>query len=142
MTVLLATDGSAHADAAAEHAIEVAATRDSSLELISVLETRTAYDNAIVEPDQVRANLREEAQDTLTTLAERAREQGLTCETTVAEGVPADEIVERAEAVDAETIVLGARGRSSFKTVLLGSVAESVLDRAVPSVILVRGSAH
>jgi nucleotide-binding universal stress UspA family protein len=53
-------------------------------------------------------------------------------------GEPADVIVERATALDAEMIVMGSRGRTGFARLVLGSVAEKVIRTSHCSVLVVR----
>ena len=55
-------------------------------------------------------------------------------------GAPADEIVAAATHVDADLIVLGARGRGTMKRLRLGSVSEKVLRDARCPVLIVKGS--
>jgi nucleotide-binding universal stress UspA family protein len=56
----------------------------------------------------------------------------------VTSGYPAERIVALAGAVDAELIVLGTHGRTGFKRIALGSVAEEVVRRAPCTVHVVR----
>ena len=53
-------------------------------------------------------------------------------------GDPAREILDYAEANDVDHVVMGSRGRSSIKRLLLGSVSETVTRRAPMSVTVVR----
>ncbi|MFC7074555.1 universal stress protein [Halovenus rubra] len=53
-------------------------------------------------------------------------------------GRPADEIVDYANTEDIDQIVMGSRGLSGVKRVLLGSVAETVVRRAETPVNIVR----
>jgi nucleotide-binding universal stress UspA family protein len=59
--------------------------------------------------------------------------------TTVAayEGDPATTIVDRSLAIGADLLVMGTHGRSGFERLLIGSVAESVLQKAPCPVLLV-----
>lgn len=56
----------------------------------------------------------------------------------VTSGYPAERIVALATAVDADIIVLGTHGRTGFKRIALGSVAEEVVRRAPCTVHVVR----
>ena len=56
----------------------------------------------------------------------------------IVEGFPPTAILSTAEEVGADLIVLGTRGRTGIRRVLLGSVAEDVLRRAKCSVLVVR----
>lgn len=54
------------------------------------------------------------------------------------EGYPADELVRHAEAVDAEMIVVGSRGRGDFASLVLGSTSHRVVNHAPCDVLVVR----
>ena len=139
--ILLATDGSSDADAALEHAIELATSSDATLHIVSVVETRTAYDNAIIDPEEVKKNLTADATDAVEHAQAVANEAGITCETTVAEGPPPEQILTLIEEIGADAVVLGATGRSSFKRLILGGTAERLLKASPVPVIVIGGGA-
>ncbi len=56
----------------------------------------------------------------------------------VSSGNTPEQIVEVAEAADAELIVLGSRGMSEWKSLVLGGVANKVVQHAACPVLLVR----
>ena len=128
--ILVATDGSEHAAEAATHALNAAERFEATLHALYVIETRTAYDNAIVNPEEVRENLREIGDEALAELRERADRRGVSLVTTIEEGVPADQVLQYCDEEGIDAVYLGARGHSDFKTVLLGSTAETVLAEA------------
>lgn len=136
-SILVATDGSEAASVAVEHAIELADRLGATLYGVAVVETRTEYDNAIVDPDEVESHLRERAETSLATLEERAAGAEVPVETAVRVGVPHEEIVTYADDCDADAIVIGARGRSSFKGALLGSTVDAVVRLATRPVLVV-----
>ena len=73
-------------------------------------------------------------------LAERARTLeawDIDTETVVRTGDPADEILDVEAAVTPSTILVGAKGRSRIRRLLLGSVSEEVVARAAGNVFLV-----
>jgi nucleotide-binding universal stress UspA family protein len=53
-------------------------------------------------------------------------------------GDPAEQIIKQAKAVKTDLIVMGTRGRSALKGLLLGSVASKVLAHASTPVTVVR----
>ena len=63
---------------------------------------------------------------------------GVEGDAVLTEGPPAPAIVELAERLPAETIVVGTAGRTGIKRMLLGSVAEAVVRSAPCSVLVVR----
>jgi len=70
-----------------------------------------------------------------------ARLGGVPAETVVRFGEPAAEILREAEAFGADVIAVTTTCRSGVKRALLGSVAEQLLRKAAPTVMLVRPSA-
>lgn len=138
-TVLVATDGSSDAGAALSHAIELATAVNATLHAVSVVETRTAYDNAIIDPEEVRANLRADAREALERAQAVAEDAGIECQTTLEEGPPPDRILETIEVVGADAVVVGATGRSGFKRLVLGGTAEKLLESASVPVIVIGG---
>ena len=139
-TLLLATDGSADAGDALEHAVELAAAAGARLHVISVVETRTAYDNAIIDPEEVKANLRADATDAVERAEAAATESGVECHTEVVEGPPPVRILEAAERTGADAIVVGATGRSGFKRLVLGGTTERLLEASPIPVIVIGGA--
>jgi nucleotide-binding universal stress UspA family protein len=72
------------------------------------------------------------ARDELTKMREQAAEAGLegSVENRFCQGDPATEILLAAEETGCDMIVLGSHGRTGFRRLLMGSVAESVIRRA------------
>jgi nucleotide-binding universal stress UspA family protein len=137
--VLLATDGSDGAAAALAHAVTVASADDATLHAVSVVETRTAYDNAIVDPEEVRANLRADARAALSTATDRAEAAGLEHTSTLEEGPPPEVLLSAIDRTGADLVVCGATGRSGFKRLVVGSTAERLLEAAPVPVAVVSG---
>lgn len=136
--ILVATDGSDAARRAATHAVDLARRYGATLHAVYVVETRTEYDNAIVDPSVVRRNLREEGEAAVDEVASLAGGD-VDVRTAVREGVPHEELLAYAEERDVDLIVVGAKGRAAVSTLLLGSVADAVV-RTAPVPVLVVGS--
>lgn len=73
----------------------------------------------------------------LAELANQLEEWGITTRTEVRHGDPADEILAVEDAVDSTTILVGTRGHSRLRRLLLGSVSEDLVARANGNVMLV-----
>ncbi|MWV39391.1 universal stress protein [Natrialba sp. INN-245] len=136
-SILVATDGSDGAADATDHAVELAGRFDVPLYGVAVLETRTEYDNAIVDPEEVERRQRERAEDALSSLEAAATDANLSVETVIRSGVPHEQILAVAADHDVGVIVVGARGRSSLKRVLLGSTVDGVVRLADRPVLVV-----
>ncbi|ELY59975.1 universal stress protein [Natronolimnohabitans innermongolicus] len=133
-SILVATDGSETAAAAAEHAIGLARQFDAELSAVTVLESRTEYDNAIVDPEVVEKRRRAAAEETLEDVSASARDASVPIETAIRTGVPHEEILAEADDCEADVIVVGARGRSSLRRQLLGGTVDALVriaDRPV-----------
>ena len=62
----------------------------------------------------------------------------LSITTVVVNGIPKSAILEKAEAFDADLIVVGSQGHGAFSRFLLGSVSQSLATHADCSVLIVR----
>ncbi len=73
----------------------------------------------------------------LASLAERLGEWGLDARTEIRRGDPATEILAAEAEHDPSTLLVGSRGRSRLRRLLLGSVSEEVVAKATGNVFLV-----
>ena len=92
-----------------------------------------------LEGEPTHAQARQATTAYLEKQAERLREQGITVETAVRLGNPAEEILEQTMARQAEVIVMSTHGRSGLARWALGSVAERVARAAPVPVLLMPG---
>ena len=93
-------------------------------------------------PADFWANVKQDALASLSGYAERLQCQGIQVSETVREGYPASVIEEEACRQDADLIVIGCRGLSGLKHLLLGSIAERVVQRAPCPVLTVKTPHH
>jgi nucleotide-binding universal stress UspA family protein len=78
------------------------------------------------------------AEEVLKNLNIAAQEQGVDLESRVVVGEPDATIVEAAQKSRTELIVIGSHGRTGFKRLLLGSVAERIIGQAACPVLVVK----
>jgi len=81
---------------------------------------------------------RRQAESGIRKLRDRYRRAGLRCRALLVTGQPSRKIVEAAQKLRADWVVLATHGRSGFSHVLLGSVAERVVRTASCPVLTVR----
>lgn len=145
-SVLATTDLSAPARHGAERAARLCAAIEANLHLIHVLGL-TPLDRlrqlvaslpAEVE-ERVIEVARTEVQELAATLQ---RHHAVTPLVRVAPGALLAEIARYAEEIDAGLIVLGARGASFMRHLLLGSTAERMVKRATRPMLVVKQAAH
>ncbi len=126
--VLAAVDGSDHAAGVATRAAQVAATCGLPLTLLSVATADTAQAQSAALAVAQRAALAAQAVVGLVA-APNVR---------VASGRPYEAIVQVADQVGADLIVLGRRGETELPELLMGSTAQRVVGLAHRAVMLVR----
>ncbi len=137
--LLLATDGSPHAELAAQTAVGLAQSTGSRLHVVAVGRTFTTAVYEAYAEDQ-REELRREAQEVLDAQVRSIEEAG---GTVAIAHLKMDErrdeaIVHLAEDIGAGMIVIGSRGFGGMKRALLGNVADSVVRHAHCPVLVVR----
>jgi nucleotide-binding universal stress UspA family protein len=125
-TILVPTDGSTGATAAARHGLALAAAFDSDVHFLSVVDESSS---GLISFDSLTDRttvLDEEATDALDTLEALAAETAIPFETAVEYGRVHDTILEYATAHGVDLIAMGTHGRTGLQRVLIGSVTERV----------------
>ncbi|SDQ23677.1 universal stress protein [Natronobacterium texcoconense] len=135
-TILFPTDGSDHAATVADHAFDVATTRDATVHVLSVVDDRAflVLDDERVE--QVRTDLEETAREATDEAATRAADRGIDVETAVDTGHPAERIIDYADAHDVDLIVMGTSG-DDYENNVVGSVSQRVVRESPVPVLTV-----
>jgi nucleotide-binding universal stress UspA family protein len=142
-TIVVGTDGSETAQVAVDAAVELAQLTGARLELVSAYEP-VSRQRLRAEARQVPVDLqwminpREDVDATLSEAAERVAEAGVTSRSWAREGDPADAILDVAEELEADLIVVGNKGMTGAKRFLLGSVPNKVSHHAPCSVMIIR----
>lgn len=139
--ILVPIDGSADAVKAATMAAVLARGTGARITLAHVLDTKSMPllgASAISGEELARAT--EEAAERCACAVERAALEGsgATYDTTTLRGEPGPEIVRHAQEQGVDLIVMGSRGLSPLRQVLLGSVSSHVLHDAPCSVTVAR----
>lgn len=130
--ILVAVDGSAIAYKAAEVARDIAMANKAELSILSVVRGNYINENEIVDannPEYMKAAGYVVEAKKLTT--------GYESRGIVGVGHPAQAILNEIALNDIDCVVLGCRGLSGVKKMLLGSVSEAVLEKAKVTVIVV-----
>ncbi|MGH6689666.1 MAG: universal stress protein [Gammaproteobacteria bacterium] len=135
------TDFTRASEAAFIRAIDLAKRDGAELILAHVLEPLSPFlaDGSSVHYTQLQASLEAKARLNLKRMLVRARRAAVPASDVLLEGSPAERIMELAKKRSADVIVMGTRGRTGFKKLLLGSVAERVIGLAPCAVLTVRG---
>jgi nucleotide-binding universal stress UspA family protein len=141
--ILVGTDGSETAAEAVRHAIELAKATGGSLDIVSAFEpvpqSRLREEAGEIPGDIAHAvGPREDVNGIVDAAAGPARAAGVDANTHVREGDPADAILDVAEEVGADLIVVGNKGMTGARRFLLGSVPNKISHHAPCGVYIVR----
>ena len=138
--ILVPIDFSPHANAVVEWAAHLALEHDSEIVLLHAYHLPVEFQQleGAYLPADFWANVKDEALRSLSGYAQQLRDQGIEVTETVREGYPASVIEEEACRQEADLIVIGCRGLSGLKHLLLGSIAERVVQRAPCPVLTVK----
>lgn len=128
--ILAATDFSETAEAALEWASELARLQGGRLELIHAVTVPPTMPGFVPPGPLFDDELRAAALARLGEAAVRLRGLGPEVSTHLAMGIPSAAIVDRAEELSAAAIVMGTRGLTGLRHLLLGSTTERVMHRA------------
>jgi nucleotide-binding universal stress UspA family protein len=138
-SIVVGTDGSERADRAVQEAIDLARTQDARLHLVAAVSEHERHWEELQSTARVQpVDLREVAGQVLAREAGKAQEAGVETDWSAREGDPAEAILEAAEDVSADLIVLGNKGMSGAMRFVLGSVPNKVSHHAHCSVLVVR----
>jgi nucleotide-binding universal stress UspA family protein len=144
--LVVATDGSAAADAALDEAISLAAETGDEIAAITVWRALQgdfglAYPSAAMLDDLLDAE-RKHAEGALADAVAKVEAAGLHIKTRLATGDPAEQVCAYAREIDARLIAVGTRGYGSVASLLLGSVSNAIIRHAPCPVLVVRESEH
>jgi hypothetical protein len=138
--ILLSTDGSECSSGAEREAVRLAQRCSSKLLAMSIIETNVEFSALapeLVEKEEVKVR------KILDAVKAQAEPAGVDCETIVHEGEsPYQYIIEEADKSDAGIIVIGRRGRSAVKKIVIGSVTARVIGHSNRPVLVAPRAAN
>jgi nucleotide-binding universal stress UspA family protein/predicted transcriptional regulator len=145
--ILIAIDGSESSLRAADFAIQLATKEDSArvilLNILGISTAKQVASSIILAPTfglKEYERYKREAKKWLDKIGKKFEEKGIQTIVEIVGGpVPAaSSIVNYAENQNVDLIVVGTRGKSGIKKLLLGSVASSVVSHASSNVLVVK----
>lgn len=147
MKILFATDGTKHSEAALEIVAQLNLGVSGEIKIITVVDmavplTVDVYAGYLSSTTEIEKAAREHAfkilEETKAKLSSQFENQNVSITAEVLFGSPESRIVETAEQMHAELIVVGSHGYNRWERLLLGSVSDSVVHHAPCSVLVVR----
>ncbi|EOQ70953.1 universal stress protein [Acinetobacter pittii] len=140
--ILVPIDGSETSMVAMKEAIKLGKALNSKITVVQVMALDPFIADAYVKTGETN-ELIERTRTYLLDILEQAKQQfsneGLTVETKLLEGfVVHEEIIQAAQDLNADLIVMGSHGRTGVRKLVLGSVAQKVLGESHIPVLIVR----
>ena len=148
--ILVPIDGSEPSNRALDYALDLAEELDAEVVILSVVPpvTLPVFSEEpgitpIITPrdiDRYNSKLRATFENVLTEALARARAKkpDLRVSTKLLEGRPADKIVEVAERENFDLIIMGSRGLSGLRELLLGSTTRRVADHCTKPLLIIK----
>jgi nucleotide-binding universal stress UspA family protein len=134
--ILFPTDGSDGADAVFDHVLKIADAHGSRIRVLNVADTNQP--SVLRKGGDVQDVLKKEGKRIVEDAADRAREQGVNVITEVIQGEPYKRIVDYADSLEIDLIIMPTHGRRGLERFLLGSTTERVVRRAEVPVLTVK----
>jgi nucleotide-binding universal stress UspA family protein len=136
--ILVPTDFSASSEQALDYASDLADKLGAKIHLLSVVGI-PSYGVPELGVGLTATMMDDMVMDTQTALDQLARDRTSVAQTLVRAGDPRDVILQTAEELHADLIVMGTHGRRGISRALLGSVAEMIVRTSPVPVLTVRG---
>jgi nucleotide-binding universal stress UspA family protein len=137
--ILVAVDSSDCAMKAFEYAIQLARVINAKVFVVHVVQNPAVTADALVSVSELKTSFKKQGRELLTSLSSIAEAKfGTKVETILEEGDPQKAILDTAKKSDANMIVIGSRGLSQIKELLLGSVSHSITKHANIPVLIVK----
>jgi nucleotide-binding universal stress UspA family protein len=150
MKILLATDGSQTGTAAAEALENIRLQSGDEVKIVCIVDMAVPlaidiYGGYLPDTTELEKAAKENAAKVLEETGNRVKGYFPECKIHVSTetlfGTPESRIVETAEEISADLIVIGSHGYNRWERLLLGSVSDSVVHHAHCSVLVVRTKA-
>ncbi|MDR6301726.1 universal stress protein [Mesonia maritima] len=148
MKIILAIDGSDFSKVAIHELIKMTPSSKSEIHIINVYEVPKTtglglhtmggrIGNYI---EEIRSNAKKLGNKIVSEAFDKIKTENkaLTITTSVVNGLPKKEILEKAESFDTDLIVVGSQGQGAFSRLLLGSVSQYLATHAKCSVMIVK----
>ncbi len=137
--ILIPTDGSDYSIRAAEYGLSLAKMLGAEIIVVYVIDT-VALDQIAraTQREDVERELKQDGQCYVDYILRIAKEQDVKASSLLARGRPFEQIVHIAKGMGMDLIVMGTYGRRGTERILIGSVAERVIEYSTCPVLVVK----
>ncbi|HTY75945.1 MAG TPA: universal stress protein [Candidatus Nanoarchaeia archaeon] len=137
--ILVPTDGSDYSMRAAEYAISIAKTHDAQITITYVIdEVVIDQFSKPEERETVESELKTDGQRYIHYVIGLAEKEAVKSTSMLVKGRPFEQIVNLAKSLNVDLIVMGTYGRRGAERILIGSVAERVIEYSPCPVLVVK----
>jgi nucleotide-binding universal stress UspA family protein len=137
--ILIPTDGSDYSIRAAEYSISIAKMLDAQIIVVYVIDEVVLDQlSKVTERENVEQELKQDGQRYINYVLGLAEKEGVKADSILAKGRPFEQIVHLAKGLNIGLIVMGTYGRRVAERVLIGSVAERVIEYSPCPVLVIK----
>ncbi|MDG5471990.1 universal stress protein [Jeotgalibacillus sp. ET6] len=135
--LMVAIDGSEHAERALEKAISISASHDDAyIDLVYAVDGDQSKSDILHYGDSDTARYKREKM--LEKNAEKARQEGIHVSIEILHGSPAETLISFANSREYDLVLVGSRGRNKLQTMLLGSVSHKLVKYIDAPVMVIK----
>jgi len=137
--ILIPTDGSDYGMRAAEYGVSIAKMLDAQIIVVYVIDDVVLDQiSTVTQRDDAERELKEDGQRHINYVLSLAKKEGVKTASVLAKGRPFDQIVHLAKEQNMDLIVMGTYGLKGAERILIGSVAERVIEYSPCPVLVVK----
>lgn len=138
--IVAATDFSEPAELGLAWAASIARTHGATLTVVHALAPPMPVADFAAPPLHVDRDLRESAEQRLRAVLDQVPLEGVEADVALRDGTPSQAIIDLVGELDAGLVVVGTRGLTGFRHLLLGSTAERIVQKSPVPVLSVHPS--
>lgn len=138
MRILIAHDGSAHADKALQEASKMAVLMAAEITIMTVAPDLCLTEVSDSECKLITDSLFSEAEGSMKKVTTDLAAMGIKADIVIKDGNPAEKIIDTAKEIGADLIVVGSHGRHGAKRFFLGSVSAKIVEHAPCHVLVIK----
>jgi nucleotide-binding universal stress UspA family protein len=138
MRILIAHDGSAQADKALQEASKMAVLMAAEITIMTVAPDLCLTEVSDSECKLITESLFSEAEGSMKKVTTDLAAMGIKADIVIKDGHPAEKIIDTAEEIGADLIVVGSHGRHGAKRFFLGSVSAKIVEHAPCHVLVIK----
>lgn len=136
--ILVPVDGSKHSEKALKHAVGLAERYDAEVMILNVTQPIPLSPQTTFYAAELRDKMMESGRKLVEDYKQKYQTAKVNIKTNSASGMPADVICEKVENENFDLVVIGSRGLSISKRIILGSVSGRVSRNCPCPVLIVR----